>query len=130
MNKLSLMLWLSDVLPALGVFGGVVGSVGMIASTFVSAFGIFWAADYTSEKDEAVAFRKRCGRAAWIMWPSALVAITLCILTPTKTTVMAIAASEASEMVLTSPDGKEITNDALTAVKAWLKAQIKDATHS
>ena len=126
MNKLSVMLWLSDFLPALGVLGGMLGTVGVAASSILTACGVLMYSDDTRAKEEVEAARLRCVKAAWRLWPVALFSVAVCVATPSKMTVMAIAASEASGMALQSEDGKEITNDALSAVKAWLKAQIKE----
>ena len=124
MNKLSFILWLSDVLPSIGTAATILGALATAGSIALTILGVALFSDYEEEWDKV---RKRCARAAWRLWPLAIVLIVASVLSPAKSTVMAIAASEAAEMAIASKDGQEITNDALIVIKSWLKAQIKDA---
>ena len=119
MNNLSWMIYLagvadqaSGVFEALSVFFGIFGLIGLcFFAAFISIeFQRFWTAAVI------VSF-------ALILEG---VFVTGSILIPSSSTIYMIAASEAGETVVTSPDGKEMLGDLKEIIRRKLKEQLKE----
>jgi len=120
MTKLSWLLWLSDVVLGVQSLCAVILGIGGTGAVIATACVILG----KDEMDDAL-----CGRLSYAvkrLWAILAVAAVLVVAIPSKTTVLAIAATETAAMAMQTPDGREITSDALNAVKAWLRAQIEE----
>lgn len=116
MNSLSWMIYLADVLDGIqktavtvAVFGG------LIALATNAAHVVYSVEEY--DKDTAKAL-KPYARGTLI---TALIALVLALVAPSKETIYAIAASEMGEEVLQSPEATK----ARAALNAWLDKQIE-----
>jgi hypothetical protein len=118
MTKLSWLLWLSDVVYGVQSLCGVTLAIGGVGAVIATACMVL-------AKDEMDGtLYGRLSYAVRRLWAILAVAAVLVVAIPSKTTVLAIAATETAAMAMQTPDGREITSDALNAVKAWLRAQI------
>jgi len=121
MTNLSWMLWLSDLAPNIQGAAGIATalcSVGAVITTIIYLVD----SSYPEQLPEPA--RRRILLVARRLWIVVGTATIIAVLMPSKTTIIAIAATESAAMVLKSPDGKEITSEALVAVKQWLRSQI------
>lgn len=115
MNSLSWLLWvaeLSDKLSVMAVIAGLFAAAGGLITTLLANFGDGFDAE---ERAHIWKFARR----AWIV---AGIACSLLLLAPSKTTLLAIAASEIGHSVIETPEAKEIKNEALRALRDWLKS--------
>lgn len=123
MNELSWLIYAADVAGSVKTVA-VVGSIAIGMGCALSTFGgLMICSSSWSDEDE-----KKTGRSllnAWKKWViafSSLVAIAS--LTPSQSTIYAIAASEMGERVITSETGGK----AVKALNAWLDKQVAGDT--
>lgn len=114
MNTLSWMIYAADVVGALNALSGLVTVVAApIAGA--SAAHIF----IDEPKGEKLTTARRMIRNNLIV---TAIFSAICVFTPSKDTIYAIAASEMGEEVIKSPTAGK----AMKALDAWLNAQIKE----
>lgn len=109
MNALSWLLYLADVAGT----AKVVFSVGLIAA----AFALLFASLFYGIESEGPSVPLRAA-ARW--WPAIALSFAVVIITPSRETIYAIAASEMGEAALSSQTGGR----AVEALNAWLDRQI------
>lgn len=124
MNDLSWLLYLAGVCDNAGGTFGFLAFVTAISAVLGCIAYMTAAVDLYDEKQEAV--QKIAGRAVWGGVVGFLLSVILLVVTPTKETVYAIAASEMGEEVLKSPTAGK----ALKALDAWLDKQIVENKES
>ena len=112
MNNLSIVIYLADVIPALGVLFGVFA----ILSGFIMLFATF----AYGEKDMVDTSVKifRCAAVVFC------VSFVLNTIIPGHDTIMMIAASEYGESALKSDDVKEMVNPVKQILKNWINDQL------
>lgn len=130
MNSLSWFLYLADVIPNLFVPFVVVSSIflAVLILLFIVGFCIMGENLKYGETDGDYIVGKRIRNLSayclkWIV-PIWLIFVTLQSLIPSKETIYLIAGSEIGEVVVNSPEAKEILND----VRTVIKQQIEKAT--
>ncbi len=118
MTKLSWLLWLSDGTDKVQALCEIISLLGGMAAVPTSVAIVLCKGGMDDALHQRLTY--------WVrhLWAIIGVAVTLLVFIPNKTTILAIAATESAAMALQTPDGREITNEALNAVKAWLRAQI------
>lgn len=134
MNELSWLLYMANVLPNLGTTLGLLSAPLFLGAAFSIGFCIFGQDDATREfrsgeghveiasaEENTKKLRSLFAKPAWIFSLLFLAFVTGAILSPTRETMYAIAASEMGEKVATSPTGQK----ALRAIDAWLDRQIE-----
>jgi hypothetical protein len=137
MNNLSWFLYLADILPTLftpfvvlAVFIALIWGVMFLYFRGESTKHSWKNWMYGGEggtKTYAEEYDKRSVRALKMFWTFvAVFAVTLFIqlLIPSRQTIYLIAGSEVGEMVVKTPEAKEIFND----IRTVIKQQIKDVT--
>lgn len=118
MNELSWLLYAADVvgdLDATCAFVTIGGTIGL--SIYAGIKGLACAVNSGFDEDEVL---PPIGTVAKKLWLPLAIAALLGIVTPSKNTIYAIAASHMGERVLTSATGGK----ALLALDAWLDKQI------
>jgi hypothetical protein len=108
MNSLSWMLYLSDVIPNIGVVLGIASFLAVMGT------GICLMAGSIEDKPHLIEKWKFFLKGAAIL-------AALSVLVPSKATMLSITASQFGEHVAKSPDGQEILNDLKEAIKAQIK---------
>lgn len=128
MNKLSQLLYWADVFGALSTIAGLLGLALLVAGTI--CFGV--SANYRGEEEERRAryqekpdftFVNKMRDSFRACAVFAFILICLFVLTPSRSTMYAIAASEMGEQALTTPTATK----AFRALDAWLDKQITPA---
>ena len=120
MNKLSVMLWLSDALPNFaGVLGGFAILLGIASVIMSIAFVVM---KCFPDDEDARRGRKLIKPLLCAFWPTLILLAFISAAIPSQRTILAMTASE----VATTPAGQEIMNDTMTLIRQWLKAQIKE----
>lgn len=120
MNSLSWMLWLSHVVEVSHAvcvvfcfFAGIALSIMSVALT-VGMEGM----DPPIRDRLRAIYKPLCG--------ALVAAVLFLILVPSKTIILAIAASQAGQAAIETPEGKEIKNEALRVIRDWLKSQQRE----
>lgn len=128
MNNLSLLLWLSDIVQGIKIvfclimaFGGI-GIVVLIIGLICSAH------DAIGETKGDFHFEeyKYTQKLAFILIPLWFLIAIVAMVTPSKETVLMIAASEAGEQVATSTEGKQIVGKVIQALNVQLDKLSKE----
>jgi hypothetical protein len=122
MNDLSWMLYAAEVLDSLRTAFKVGAFAGTILVLGLSAFYAM------CTMDEMTGFPAGCWKKPfrWIAIPIFLF-VTAAFM-PSSSTIYLIAASEAGETVVTSPDAMEMLNDLKSIIKQKLKRELGDQT--
>jgi uncharacterized membrane protein required for colicin V production len=118
MNSLSWMIYAAEALGNLSVFaviGAIVSIIGIVVGLFVGGMVSIGDTDGTSQKIFSFVRSKW-----WVPLAFALVAV----FSPSSNTIYLIAASEAGETIVTSPEAREVFNDLKTIIKSKLKEQL------
>ncbi|TIR87340.1 MAG: hypothetical protein E5X05_01195 [Mesorhizobium sp.] len=111
---------LSWLIYAAGVAGNMQGL--LIAFSIVSGLGVlFWTIVGAVEREDPWPGLKM----AWVPLLSALIAAAL----PSTSTIYMIAASEAGEKIVTSPDAVEMMGDLKAIIKKRLKEELGGDQH-
>lgn len=98
MNTLSLLIYLSSVIPSVGVFLVFAGGLGIPILTIV---GAFWSGETdTNQFGKLKPYFITCA-----------VAVFIAVLIPDQKTIYMIAASEMGEAVVTTETGQEVFNE-------------------
>lgn len=121
MNSLSWMIYAAEALGSLQFIAGgfmIASAIGLAVS--IALTGLFNTIDGNERTDATV---RRLASKWWV--PVALGVIT--ILAPSSKTIYLIAASEAGETIVTSPEAKEVFDDLKTIIKSKLKEQLPKA---
>jgi hypothetical protein len=116
MNGLSLMIYLAEVV---GNLKFVAGACALISGIGLAGGVLFLAIDGVIV-DESKGKWLPLAKKAWIPIAFAIVAA----LSPSTSTVYMIAASEAGEAVVTSPEAKEMLGDLKEIIRRKLKEQL------
>ena len=130
MNSLSWMIYLTEVvsrLVPLATVGGVFLLVGGMAAAFLGSIGwsyYSWDGPEARAKGDALQVSLRKWGIRAISFAPILIAVAL--LTPTAKTVYLIAASEAGEAVVTSPEAKEMLGDLKEIIRKRLKEELNE----
>ena len=98
MNTLSWLVYLSSIIPNLGLFFGLVSALGIPVLTFT---GIIWSAE--TGKNQFLKLKP------WLI--VCCVLLFLSVLIPSQNTIYMIMASEMGEAVVTSEEGQEVFNE-------------------
>lgn len=117
MNSLSWFLYLADVLPSMAhgaSFFVFMGVLIVIPVMFVLKFCFTPDKNFTQDQKDKIPF--------WTISTVLVVTGFLMMLVPERDTIYLIAGSEVGEVVVNSPEAREILND----VKTVIKQQIKD----
>lgn len=132
MNSLSWMLYAAD---AVGGIAFVVSALGLFAFTYGMWMYVFSYTrpdreerhvyssredDFESRRAERVAYRPVAKRILF----AGITGMVAGALLPSSSTVYLIAASEAGETIVTSPEAKEVFDDLKTIIKSKLKDQL------
>lgn len=127
MNNLSLMIYAAEVVNNIKV-PLVITSLSMLIGGAISTISgnIGWSYySFTSkeEKETSETLRKRLGKIGprFVFTGIALAFFTAVV--PSSNTIYLIAASEAGETVVSSPEAKEMFNDIKTIIKQKLKSE-------
>lgn len=132
MNNLSWLIYLAEVSGSLSHFMVLLAFLGGVGA-FVTAFPLIISRYVMAEnapkgdQEPGSTFREARGvyqtTRPWatLAWTLFIGGALIAILTPGKTTVLAIAASELGERVATSQPGQELSQEALAALKGVLK---------
>lgn len=125
MNSLSILIYLADVLPRLGVVGAVASVLMFGAGIIGTIIGRIVTWERYSQRDEEWAqtlnARKTIGDYAMKMLIAASIILPISILIPSQKTFYMIAASEIGESVVTSPEAKETFNELRNIILSKLK---------
>lgn len=118
MNNLSWLIYAADVsekvssaFGLIATFVGVMGGIGII---------VLWAAVILEKEPKSPAIY---ATAIWFF--IMVVSLPLSLLTPSSKTIYMIAASEAGETIVTSPEAREIFDDLKEVIKLKLKQELK-----
>lgn len=111
MNSLSWMIYAAGALGSLSVTLGILGVMSIVFGGVAALIGTI----ATSKPDMAKAIMMKWWIPAGLLISSALL--------PSSTTVYMMAASEAGETIVTSPEAKEVFEDLKTIIKSKLKEQ-------
>lgn len=112
MNSLSWFLYLAEVLENLGICAAILGGLGLIG-LLAGTIG------YACEKE-------KFWKDGWkIGAPIIVFLFLISILTPSKKTMYAIAASEFGERLAQNEAVQGIASDASKALQQWIKRQIE-----
>lgn len=131
MNNLSLMIYAAEVVNNIKVplvitsasmcIGGVIATIsGNVGWSYYS-----WTEE--EEKETSETLRKRLGRIGPRFVFTGLFLAFLTAVVPSSNTIYLIAASEAGETVVSSPEAKEMFNDIKTIIKQKLKSEAGEA---
>lgn len=123
MNQLSLYLYFSDIAENLLFVAKSFAFFGFFGLLFLS--GVTFAAFMEYDDDSAIRARPMLKRLMWILWPIWLVLLVLAVGTPSKETIRLIAASQATEQVVQSEQGKVIMGKIVTILNDQLDGLTK-----
>lgn len=117
MNSLSWMIYAAEIFgraSALGVAASIVSAICFGVSVIATGLAVM---DGTMTLETA---------AKWRRLPVIVmaIAIPLAVLSPSSTTVYMMAASEAGETIIKSPESKEVFDDLKSIIKSKLKEQL------
>lgn len=129
MNQLSWLIYLADVSGSAGGWLTAVSTVAGAATIITLCLCCISSADASDEEygdaeDEVKTIWSTGWRVMNWSMPLFFICLLLSILTPSRGTIMAIAASEVGEEVLNSPTAAKATR----ALEAWIEAQLPDVT--
>lgn len=114
MNNLSWFLYLSDIAGNIqGLCVAIILVIGIITALCFAA--------YSMEENAAAALPLGLKLLFRVIVP----AVVIAVLIPQKNTMYAIAASELGDRLAHSPQGQELTSDAMKALQQWIKKQIE-----
>ena len=122
MNSLSWMIYAADALNNFKFMTAVAASVLTVFFVLTIVFAGLPAA--IDEDDRAKAIFDATRSKWWIPFVFSI----LWVFTPSSNTIYLIAASEAGETIVTSPEAKEVFSDLMTILKAKVKDQLPKVT--
>lgn len=124
MNKLSWFLYFADIVPGLLMPILIPLTIIAILVCIMVFVGVLWCAnEYLDSRDREQAesyYNRVTYHAKWII-PLFLFVATLQSLIPSRDTIYLIAGSEVGEIVVNSPEAREILNDVKTVIKQQIK---------
>lgn len=118
MNSLSWMIYAAEVLGRIGTTFALASFVSFISIAIGIFVGLVFSIDDkdgTGKRIVAYSVRK---------WWVPLVFALIAVFTPSSNTIYLIAASEAGETIVTSPEAKEVFDDLKAIIKSKLKEQL------
>lgn len=119
MNSLSWMIYAAEAFGGLKVAASIVTGVMLVGGGFVAFMtGLFGHGSY-ADADAKSVFNVVIKK-----WWLPIVFGSVAVLSPSTTTIYMIAASEAGETVIQSPEAREVFNDLKTIIKSKLKEQL------
>lgn len=123
MNSLSWMIYAADIV---GNLSGFLMALAVIAFALAALSGCFLAATFSTYSKEDDEYKKASAVSTAVLgkWWLAVVLALLYVVTPSSNTIYMIAASEAGETIVTSPEAREVFNDLKTIIKSKLKEQL------
>lgn len=122
MNNLSFILYLSEVLPNVGVVATIVLVISATASIIFFLFKTLITLDSPRNDASALRYITYYSKTLKVFAITAIIACVLVVFIPSKEAVYLIAASEAGEMVVTSETGKELLSDISEVLDAQLQS--------
>lgn len=127
MNTLSWMIYVADTVPSIGTWLSVVGAASSVAGMGLTIGGTVPWTRYSWDRDETAWADKMAVKDKLAKGGPKLVVAGLCMmlaggLIPSSRTIYMIAASQAGEQIVTSPDAVEMMGD----LKAIIKKRLKD----
>lgn len=124
MNKLSLFLYMADIVPGLLLPILIPITAIAIVTCMMVFVGIVWCANEyldTHDREKAESYYNRVTHhAKWII-PLFLFVSIIQSLIPSRETIYLIAGSEVGEIVVNSPEAREILDDVKTVIKQQIK---------
>jgi hypothetical protein len=128
MNSLSWMIYAANLVDNMNTLAAIALFVGGVGGGFAYCVGTFpwheWSWDTAKAKADRDAARgsfRKWGRRGVM---AALITLPIATLIPSDRTMYMIAASEAGETIVTSPEAREVFNDLKTIIKSKLKEQL------
>jgi len=106
MNNLSWFLYLADVVDKLGVIAWLFFAASSLLTVFVSG-GRIIAANESAEYKVENTFKTATSTVVWVLPVVMAVSLSVAVLTPSKQTMYAMAASEVAEEALETPVAKK-----------------------
>lgn len=119
MNSLTLVIYLSDVIPSLSAL------LGWILATSAIVYGIglvVGLAQYDIDRETSI--WERLGSILKYLIPTWIILSLIVVLVPSKQTILLMAGSEFSEQVVNTPEAKEL----LEGVRQVIKSQLEQYT--
>jgi len=123
MNNLSWLIYFADVIVSIGRLFSFLTFV-CFCVIGVSAIVLFVSLDHDNEVDRRI--RALSARILKIFIPVAILMVLLTSLTPSKNTVMMIAASEMGERVLKSQQVQSVIDPSVDLLNAWVRQQTQE----
>lgn len=120
MNSISWFLYLADVIPSLAkVFGvsGIILSIILVIAWFICLVSL-GDSDFDGCRTSVKSLSK------WLV-PVAFTLIIIATIIPSRQTIYLIAGSEVGQVVVETPEAREIFNDIRTIIKQQIKGQEK-----
>lgn len=119
MNTLSWLLYVAEVIPNVGVAFGLMAFFVGLSIAIACVVGAYKRDVAFNDKDEWQSGYDLQRKALRYVW-AVPVLVLLSVLTPSKTTIYMIAASEMGETVVTNPEANEIFDAMKARVKEYL----------
>lgn len=116
MNSLSLLIYLAELADSISKV--MVLGVGFLSVCVVTIF--VFGPLVLDEKMAPPMVRKAAARTLAVWWLIPAMSVIVALI-PSQTTIYMIAASEAGEAVVTSPEGQELLQDVQKAIRLQLK---------
>lgn len=116
MNSISWFLYVAGVVDN---FGGVMIGMGVFC---LVVCGVCWFGYSLADNEDTTEMLKRTG--SWTPIAAAVI-LTIACFVPSKSTMLAIAASQIGERVAQSEQVQGLASDATKALQQWIKKQIE-----
>ena len=126
MNTLSWLIYAADAAASLKtVFGALSIISGILTGLVLVAAGITAAIGEADDDDEARSFSRGAREWGKKGFPIVIACSIFWAVLPTSKTIYMIAASEAGEQIVTSPDAVEMMGDLKAVIKKKLKEELE-----
>lgn len=126
MNTLSWFIYMAGVFGNLNLILGAFLFFGTLITVIITILGMVMHSDMGKEEAKFWEFKRQmCARWAARMWALIVVVSFVQIASPTRETMLAIAASQVGEQIAKTDTVKGIAGDAAKALELWIKKQIE-----
>lgn len=123
MNSISWFLYLAEVLGRLGTFSSIVAFMGVFFIGGVTVVLLICNAEARESKKPENIWGPRYFIPMYIIWS---LFVLIAIITPSKDTFYLIAGSEITEVVVNTPEAKEVLNETREAILRTIKGISKE----